>query len=75
VSSNEDDVLKGTGPDDVVAELLELPVLVTQNIELFTHALSGITIVLILDKEPKYQTVRLNTGHLATLRSNEVSKR
>src|SRR6218665_2669659 len=40
---------------------------VAQNIELFTHALSGITIIFIPDKEPKYRKVRLNTGHLATL--------
>jgi len=26
------------------------------------YALSGITIIFILDKEPKYGTVRLNTG-------------
>jgi len=38
-----------------------------QNIELFKLALSGITIILIPDKDPKYRTVRLNTGHLATL--------
>jgi len=31
---------------------------VTQNIELFIHALSGITIVFIPDKEPKYRIVR-----------------
>src|SRR6218665_505401 len=37
------------------------------KIELFTHGLSDITIIFIPDKEPKYQTVRLNTGHLATL--------
>ena len=40
---------------------------VAQNIELFTIALSGITIILIPDKGPKYRTVWLNTGHLATL--------
>ena len=40
-----------------------------QNIELFTHALSGITTIFIPDKDPKYRTVRLNTGHLATLRA------
>jgi len=45
---------------------LAVPVSVTQNIELFTHALSGITVIFIPDKEPKYRTVRLNTGHLAT---------
>jgi len=33
-----------------------------------THALSGISFIFIPDKEPKYRTVRLNTGHLATLR-------
>jgi|SRR6218665_2836856 len=40
---------------------------VAQNIELFTRALSGITIIFIPDKKPNYRTVRLNTGHLATL--------
>jgi len=45
-----------------------VPVSVTQNIELFTHALPGIAIFFFIpDKEPKYQAVRLNTGHLATL--------
>ena len=48
-------------------QTLSMPVPVAQNIELFTHALSGITVIFILDKESKYQTVRLNTGHLATL--------
>jgi len=33
----------------------------------FVHALSGITLIFIPDKEPKYRTVRLNIGHLATL--------
>jgi len=49
-----------------------VPVSVAQNIELFTHAFSSITIVFILDKEPKYLTVQLNIRHLATLvgRSN-----
>jgi len=46
---------------------LAVPMSVAQNIELFTHVLSGITIIFIPDKEPKYLTVRLNTGHLATL--------
>ena len=32
-----------------------------------THVLSGITFIFIPDKEPKYRTVRSNTGHLATL--------
>jgi len=40
---------------------------VEQNIEPLTHALSGITIISIPDKVRKYRTVRLNTGHLATL--------
>jgi len=34
---------------------------VAQNIELFTHALSGITIAFIQDKKPNYRTVWLNT--------------
>ena len=38
-----------------------------QTIELFTHVISGITINIIPDKEPKYRTVRSNTGRLATL--------
>src|SRR6218665_2089667 len=42
---------------------LTVPMSVAQNIELLTSALSGITII-IPDKEPKYWTVRLNTGHL-----------
>src|SRR6218665_345783 len=42
------------------------PVSVAQNIELSTHTLSGITISFYIpDKEPKYRSVRLNTGHLA----------
>ena len=32
-----------------------------------THALFGITLIFIPDKEPKYWSVRLNTGRLATL--------
>src|SRR6218665_2754119 len=46
-----------------------LAVPVAQNIELFTRALSNImpTIIFIPDKKPKYRTVQLNTGHLATL--------
>jgi len=43
------------------------PVSVAQDIELLTHALSGVTIIFIRDKEPKYLTVQLNTGHLAHL--------
>jgi len=39
---------------------------VAQNVELFTHALSGIAIIFIPDKEQN-RTVRLNTEHLATL--------
>ena len=46
---------------------LAVLVSVAQGILLFTHALSGITVIFIPDKEPKYRTVRLNTGHLATL--------
>ena len=42
-----------------------------QNFELFTHALSGITIIFIPNKESKYRTVRLNTGHPATLHDYE----
>jgi len=43
--------------------------LVAQNIELFAHALTGtpITIIFIPNKDPKYRTVRLSIGHLATL--------
>src|SRR6218665_498787 len=40
---------------------------VAQNNELFTHALSVITIILLPDKEPTYRTIRLNTRHLTTL--------
>jgi len=40
---------------------------VAQNIELLTHALSGITIIFMPDKDPKYRAVRLNTGDLAKL--------
>jgi len=40
-----------------------LAVSVAQNIESFTHTLSGITIIFIPDKEPKCRTARLNTGH------------
>jgi len=47
---------------------------VAQNFELITHALSGVTIIFIPDKEPKYRTVRLNTGHLATLLCQPVSQ-
>jgi len=49
-----------------------MSVSLAQTIELFTHVLSGITVNIIPDKEPKYQTVRLNTGHLATLLENNV---
>jgi len=38
-------------------QTLAVPVSLAQNIELLTHALSGITIISILDKEPKYRTV------------------
>ena len=47
--------------------------LVAQNIELFTLALSGITIILISNKGPKYWTVRLNTGNLATLNMKYIN--
>src|SRR6218665_2263157 len=47
---------------------LAIPVSVAQNIEQFTHALRGNTIIFI--PESKYRTVRLNTGHLATLNSS-----
>src|SRR6218665_1177655 len=40
---------------------------VAQNIEIFAHALSGIAIIFIPDKEPKYRTIQLNTGHPAIL--------
>ena len=46
---------------------LAVPVSLAQTIELFTHVFSGVTINIIPDKEQKYRTVRLNTGHLATL--------
>jgi len=54
----------------VLSEILDaiaVPASVAQNIELLKHALSGIAIIFIPDKEPKNQTVQLNTGHLATL--------
>ena len=47
--------------------LSKITVSVAQNIELFTHALSGTTVIFIPYKESKYRTVWLNTGHLATL--------
>ena len=50
-----------------------MSMLVAQNIELFTLALSGITIIHIPDKGPKYRTVRLNTGHLATLNMKYIN--
>jgi len=52
---------------------LTVSMLVAQNIELFTHALSGITIILIPYKGTKYRTVRLNTGHLATLHMKYIN--
>jgi len=53
-------------------QTLAVPVLVAQNIELLQHALSGITIISIPDKEPElYLTVRLNTGHLTTLQTGK----
>src|SRR6218665_1262078 len=36
------------------------------------HALSGITIIFIPDKEPKYRTVQLNTGYLATSKTEFI---
>src|SRR6218665_2037328 len=51
-----------------------MSMLVAQNIELFTLALSGITIILIPEKGPKYRTVRLNTGHLATLNIKYINR-
>jgi len=33
---------------------------------LLTHAVSGITIIFIPDKEPKYRIVQLKSGHLAS---------
>ena len=48
--------------------------LVAQNIELFTLALSGITIILIPNIGPKYRTVRLNTGHLAALNMKYINR-
>src|SRR6218665_1129844 len=53
---------------------LALPVSLAQIIELFKRVLSGITISIIPDKEPKYRTVRLNTGHLATLLDTDISE-
>jgi len=53
---------------------LTMSMLVAQNIELFTLALSGITIILIPDKGQKYRTVRLNTGHLATLNMKYINR-
>jgi len=47
---------------------------VAQNIELFTFALSGITIILIPNKGPKYRTVRLNTGHLEILNMKHINR-
>src|SRR6218665_2814489 len=52
---------------------LTVSMLVAQNIELFTLALSGITIILTPDKGQKYRTVRLNTGHLATLNMKYIN--
>ena len=52
---------------------LTVPMSVAQNIELLTHALLfGITIIFVPNKEPKYRTVRLNAGHLATLISKAL---
>src|SRR6218665_3375726 len=53
---------------------LTMSMLVAQNIELFTLLLSGITIILIPDKGKKYRTVRLNTGHLATLNMKYINR-
>jgi len=52
-----------------------VPVSVTQNIELCARPLSGITVVFIKEKEPKYRTVRLNTKHLATPRQRNEKER
>ena len=51
-----------------------MSMLVAQNIELFTLELSGITIILIPDKGPKYLTVRLNIGHPATLNMKYINR-
>src|SRR6218665_3029962 len=53
---------------------LTMSMLVAQNIKLFTLALSGITIILIPNKGPKYRRVRLNTGHLATLNMKYINR-
>src|SRR6218665_1917303 len=53
---------------------LTMSMLVAQNIELFTLALSGITIILIPEKGPKYRTVRLNTVHLPTLNIKYINR-
>ena len=45
---------------------------VAHNFQLFTHELSGITIIFVPNIEPKYRTARLNTGHLVTLGSYEL---
>ena|SRR6218665_541414 len=49
---------------------LAVLVYLAQNVEPFKHALSSITIIFIPDKDQKYLTIRLNTGHLATLKSS-----
>src|SRR6218665_3620094 len=54
--------------------ILTVSMLVAQSIELFTLALSSITIILTPDKCPKYRTVRLNTGHLATLNMKYINR-
>ena len=54
--------------------ILTVSMLVAQNIELFTLALSSITIILTPDKGPKYWTARLNTGHLATLNMKYINR-
>src|SRR6218665_1929207 len=53
---------------------LTMSMLVAQDIELFTLALFGITIILIPNKGPKHRTVRLNTGHLATLNMKYINR-
>src|SRR6218665_2458796 len=53
---------------------LTVSMLVAQNIELFTLALSGITFILTPDKGPKYRPVRLNTRHLATLNMKYINR-
>src|SRR6218665_1304265 len=39
----------------------------TKRLKIPDTCISGITFIFIPNKEPKYRTVRSNTGHLATL--------